>query len=173
MSSIQKNMIKIAGVVKESIVDGPGIRYVVFTQGCPHNCLGCHNPETHDIQGGKLVSIDKIAEDINNNPLLKGVTISGGEPFMQAENVSNLIGKVNRDKLDVIVYSGYTFEDLIKKSDINNNFMDLINNTDVLIDGKFEEELKSQKLKFRGSLNQRAIDIKESLSSGKTVLYDF
>ena len=87
MENIDENEIKIAGVVKESTVDGPGFRYTVFTQGCPHNCYGCHNPGTHDFNGGKYVKISKLAEDINKNPLLKGVTISGGEPFMQAKKL--------------------------------------------------------------------------------------
>lgn len=173
MEKITENTMKIAGVIKESIVDGPGIRYVIFTQGCPHNCKGCHNPETHDFSGGKLVSIDKMVEEINSNPLLKGVTISGGEPFIQAKNVSNLISKLNRDKLDVIVYSGYTYEDLLEKSNESNGFMELIKSSDILIDGKFDEDLKSQMLKFRGSTNQRAIDLKSSLDLGQTILYEF
>lgn len=173
MNTVSENTMKIAGIIKESIVDGPGIRYVVFTQGCPHNCKGCHNPETHDFSGGKLVDIDKMVEDINKNPLLKGVTISGGEPFLQAKSVSNLISKLDRDKLDVIVYSGYKYEDLLEKANDNNSFMDLMNCSDILIDGKFEEDLKSQMLKFRGSTNQRAIDLKKSLESGEVVLHEF
>lgn len=168
-----EDTLKIAGVVKESIVDGPGIRYVVFTQGCPHHCEGCHNPQTHDIEGGKLVSIDKLAEDINRNPMLKGVTISGGEPFMQAKQVATLLSKINRDKLDVMVYTGFEYENLLNKSNEQNGFKDLLDSSNILIDGKFQMELKSNDVPFRGSVNQRAIDIQESLNCGKIKIHNF
>lgn len=173
MESLVENTLKIAGVVKESIVDGPGIRYTVFTQGCPHHCKGCHNPQTHDFNGGKLVSIDKIIQDIQKDPLLSGVTISGGEPFMQANQVANLIDKLDRKKLNVMIYSGFCYEDLLKKANEENGFLKLLQKVDVLIDGKFELEQKSEKLPFRGSLNQRSIDVKKSLATGNTVLYEF
>ena len=108
------NTLKIAGIVKESTVDGPGFRYVVFTQGCPHKCEGCHNPETHDYNGGKLVDIHDIASDIKKDPLLAGVTISGGDPFIQAGQVSKLLDLLDK-KLSVMVYTGFTYEYLLKK----------------------------------------------------------
>ena len=119
MEIIDENTIRIAGVVKESTVDGPGFRYVVFTQGCPHNCKGCHNPDTHDFKGGRLVSIDKLVDDINKNPLLKGVTISGGEPFMQPKQVYNLISKIDKNKHSIMIYTGFEYEELLKKSKEN------------------------------------------------------
>ena len=166
------NMIRIAGVVKESIVDGPGIRYVVFTQGCPHKCVGCHNPQTHSYDGGKLVDIDKIVKDIEKNPLLKGVTISGGEPFEQAKKVANLISKLN-PKLTIMAYTGYTFEYLKENSNDTNGYLDLLSKIDVLIDGKFEIKLRDLNLEFRGSSNQRAINCKESLKENKLILHKF
>lgn len=165
--------IRLSGIVEESIVDGPGIRYVIFTQGCPHKCVGCHNPQTHDVNFGNLMSIDKIVDDINKNPLLKGITISGGEPFMQAKQISKLISKLDRNKLDVIVYTGYKYEYLLNNSTENNGFHSLLSNSDVLIDDKFDINLKSDILPFRGSLNQRSINCKESLINDNVVLYNF
>lgn len=164
--------LRIAGVVKESTVDGPGFRYVIFTQGCPHKCEGCHNPETHDFNGGKLVPIDKIVQDIKKNPLLAGVTISGGDPLMQAGQVAKLIDKLNK-KLTVMVYTGFTYEYLLKNSDDNNKYMDLLERTDILMDGKFVKELMDENLIFRGSSNQRAIDVKKSLKENKIVIHEF
>lgn len=168
-----EDTLRIAGVVKESIVDGPGIRYTIFTQGCPHNCPECHNPQTHDMSKGSLVSIDKIVEDISKNPLLKGVTISGGEPFLQAKQVATLLSKLDRDKLNVIVYTGFEYEKLLNNANDENKYKNLLQNCDILIDGKFNIELKSNTVAFRGSTNQRAIDIKESLESGNIISYNF
>lgn len=173
METIENDTIRIAGIVKESTVDGPGFRYVVFTQGCPHKCKGCHNPDTHDFKGGKIVSIDKLVEDINKNPLLKGVTISGGEPFMQPKQVYNLISKLDKNKHTVMVYTGFLYEELLEKSKENDYFFKILQNTDVLIDGKFEEELKSENVIFRGSTNQRAIEAKNSIETGNIVLHTF
>ncbi len=165
--------IRLSGIVKESIVDGPGIRYVLFTQGCPHKCDGCHNPQTHSFNCGNLIAIDDIITDITKNPLLKGITVSGGEPFMQAKQVSQLLSKLDRKKLDVIVYTGYEFEFLLKNSNQNNGFNSLLNNTDILIDGKFDINFKSDALAYRGSTNQRSIDCKESLKNNNIVIYNF
>ncbi len=165
--------IRIAGVVKESIVDGPGIRYVIFTQGCPHKCEGCHNPQTHDFNGGKIVNISKLLDDIKKNPLIKGITVSGGEPFAQASNVAKLIYSLDKNRYNIMVYTGYTYENLIKNSTDKNGFLKLLNLTDILIDGKFEITLKDSFIPFRGSSNQRAIDVKESLKSNEVILYNF
>jgi len=153
------NKIRIAGIVEESIVDGPGIRLVVFTQGCNHNCDGCHNPESHSFSGGKLIEIEDILDMIKENPLLDGITFSGGEPFEQAFECSILAKKVKDLGLNVIVYTGYTFEQILK----NDQFKELLLQTDTLIDGKFDIEQKSLMLKFRGSKNQRIIDVKRFL----------
>ena len=167
------NTIKIAGIIEESIVDGPGIRFVIFTQGCPHNCFGCHNPQTHDINGGMEVEIDNIIKKISENPLLKGVTLSGGEPFMQANKIVVLLDKIDRNKLNVITYTGFKYEYLIHNSNAENGFMELLNRTDILIDGKFEIENKDENLKFMGSSNQRAIDVRKSLELDKIVEHIF
>ena len=139
--SNDENKIKISGIVKESTVDGPGFRYVVFTQGCPHHCKGCHNPQTHSFDGGSYIDIDTILEDVKKNPLLRGVTISGGEPFMQAKKIAKLLSKIDRKKLSTIVYTGFLYEDLLNNANENNGYMDLLKQADLLIDGKFEEDL--------------------------------
>ncbi len=151
--------IRIAGIEEESIVDGPGIRFVVFTQGCNHNCLGCHNPETHSFDGGELVDIESIVNRIKENPLLDGITLSGGEPFEQSVECSILAKEVRGLGLNVVTYTGYTFEEILR----NKKFRDLLLQTDLLIDGKFDISKKSMMLQFRGSTNQRIIEVKKYL----------
>ena len=171
--SNDENKIKISGIVKESTVDGPGFRHVVFTQGCPHHCKGCHNPQTHSFDGGSYIDIDTILEDVKKNPLLRGVTISGGEPFMQAKKIAKLLSKIDRKKLSTIVYTGFLYEDLLNNANENNGYMDLLKQADLLIDGKFEEDLMDENLLFRGSSNQRVIKCKESVESGNLQLHEF
>lgn len=135
--------INVAGIIKESVVDGPGIRYVVFAQGCPHRCEGCHNPETHPFSGGKKKDINKIIEEIRENPLLSGVTFSGGEPFCQAEAFAKLAVEVKKLGLNVVTYTGYTFEEVIFLSEKNKAWKDLLYETDILIDGPFDIKKKT------------------------------
>lgn len=151
--------LRIAGIEEESIVDGPGIRMVIFTQGCNHNCVGCHNPETHSVKGGKLIDINNIVNMIKENPLLDGITLSGGEPFEQVLECSILARKVKDLGLNVVTYTGYTFEEILG----NERFRGLLLQTDILIDGKFDLSEKSLMLQFRGSKNQRIIDVKKYL----------
>lgn len=161
--------LRLAGVIRESVVDGPGWRFVVFSQGCRHNCEGCHNPQTHDFNGGYMSDVDKIIGEIKKDPLLKGVTLSGGDPFEQAENFSVLAKEVHALGLDVVTYTGYTFEQLYKGMEKNEGWRHLLSETDILIDGKFVLAKKSLNCKFRGSTNQRVIDPKKSLETGKAV----
>lgn len=160
--------LRIAGTVNDSIVDGPGIRFTIFTQGCPHNCKGCHNPQTHDFDGGELVDTDTLLEKIKSNPLLDGVTFSGGEPFCQAQTLSALGAEVKKLGMNVITYTGYTFEQLYKDRD-KNGWEELLAVTDYLIDGPFILEQKDWEIKFRGSSNQRYIDCQASLKEGRAV----
>lgn len=164
--------IKIAGIIKESIVDGPGIRLVVFGQGCVHNCLGCHNPETHSFSGGKVIEVMDIFNEVKKNPLLDGITFSGGDPFEQAEGFATL-GKLVKDiGLNVMTYTGYTYEEIISGISSRPQWKSLLYTTDILVDGRFELEKKSMLLKFRGSSNQRIIDVNESTKLGKIVLHE-
>jgi anaerobic ribonucleoside-triphosphate reductase activating protein len=163
-------MLRLFGEIKESIADGPGIRYTVFAQGCPHYCTGCHNPESHSFTDGYLVKEEKVIEEILKNPLLDGVTLSGGEPFMQAAELAIVAAAVKSKGLSVIVFSGYTFEELISLSGERKGYRALLENTDILIDGRFDITRKSMDLRFRGSSNQRSIDVQASLKSGTTVI---
>lgn len=165
--------IQISGIIEESIVDGPGIRFVVFAQGCKHNCTGCHNPETHSFTGGYPVSISKIIQQVENNPLLDGVTFSGGEPFEQAASFATLALAIKEKGLNVITYSGYTFEAILEQSKKEPSWALLLENTDLLIDGPFLMEKRNLLLPFRGSENQRIIDVKESLAQGRAVISQF
>ena len=114
--------IKIAGIVKESIVDGPGIRLVVFTQGCVHNCEGCHNPETHSFSDGYYIDIAEILNMVKANPLLDGITLTGGDPFHQGRNCGLLASKIKAMGLNVVTYTGYTFEEIVNEMEINNRW---------------------------------------------------
>ena len=160
--------LRIAGTANDSIVDGPGIRYTIFTQGCPHNCKGCHNPQTHDFSGGELVDTDTLLEKAKENPLLDGVTFSGGEPFCQAEALADLGRKLKAAGLNIITYTGYTFEHLYEHRN-ENGWGSLLEVTDYLIDGPFILEQKDWVIKFRGSSNQRYIDCQASLKEGRAV----
>lgn len=164
-------MLRLFGEVEESITDGPGLRYAVFTQGCPHYCPGCHNPESHSFTDGYLISETTLIDRILSSPLLDGVTFSGGEPFMQAKELATVASAVREKGLSVIVYSGYTYNELMELSAGREGYMDLLKNTDILIDGRFEADKKSHDLRFRGSSNQRAIDIPQSLKKGEIVLF--
>ena len=160
--------LRISGCVNDSIVDGPGLRFTLFTQGCPHNCPGCHNPQTHDFKGGYNASIKKIFAQIKANPLLSGVTFSGGEPFVQAKALVPLAKMIKEKGLELACYTGFVFEQLA--SDQVKGARELLNYIDVLIDGKFVLSQRSLDLAFKGSKNQRTINVPQSLKEGKVVL---
>ena len=160
--------LRISGVVPESIVDGKGIRYVIFTQGCPHHCPGCHNPQTHDFEGGYLVDTDDLLEELRQNPLLKGVTFSGGEPFCQPAPLAELARKIHESGLDVTVYTGYTYEQLLEQHNPDTDA--LLQQADVLIDGRYEQDKRDLTLHFRGSSNQRVIDLNRTRAEGRVVV---
>jgi anaerobic ribonucleoside-triphosphate reductase activating protein len=162
--------IRIAGIVNDSIVDGNGFRFTIFTQGCPHHCKGCHNPQTHSTDGGNLISEEELLDQIKDNPLLDGVTFSGGEPFCQSKALASLGRKIHAiGGLDIVTYTGYTFEELVDGFNKNPDWKELLEETDILIDGRFDESLKSYDIKFRGSTNQRYLDAKESLRQNMPV----
>lgn len=162
--------LKISGIVAESIVDGKGIRYTVFTQGCPHGCPGCHNPQTHDFEGGRWVTVEELFREFQKNPLLKGITFSGGEPFCQPEPLTELARLVHGMGKDVTVFTGWTYEQLLEKKDPA--VLALLEETDLLIDGPFLEAKKNLELTFRGSENQRLIDMKKTREKGIPVLLE-
>mgnify|MGYP000889786404 CR=1 FL=1 len=160
--------LRISGIEPESIVDGEGFRYVVFTQGCPHNCPGCHNPETHPFTGGKMADVRDIFKEICENPLLRGVTFSGGEPFCQPAPLAELGRMAHGRGMDVTTFTGYLYEELLKKRDPAVDA--LLGQTDTLIDGPFVLAERDLSLRFRGSRNQRMIDMNATRREGKVVL---
>lgn len=145
--------IRIAGIVEESIVDGTGIRYAIFMQGCLRHCKGCQNPGTHDINGGRIVDTSELIDAIKKNPLLAGITLTGGEPLLQLDAAIELARETKKLGLNVWCYTGYTFEEIPDAA------RELLKYVDVLVDGPFVEELKDLELDFRGSSNQRIIDL--------------
>jgi anaerobic ribonucleoside-triphosphate reductase activating protein len=163
---------RIAGTVQDSIVDGPGFRFVLFTQGCPHHCEGCQNPQTHDPAGGTEVSTDEIVRQLLSNPLTDGITFSGGEPFEQAADCAVIARQARDQGLNVWTYSGYTFEQLAEKMKKDPGTEELLKLTDVLVDGRFVLAEKSFDVPWRGSRNQRLIDVPRSLTAGKAVERD-
>ena len=165
-------LIKLAGIVPESYVDGPGIRFTIFVQGCPHHCKGCHNPETHDFEGGRLADTDRIIKKVQQFPLVHGVTFSGGEPFCQSGALAHIAEELKPLGYHIMSYSGFTFEQLYEKSAQEEDVKKLLGLLDILVDGRFVLEQKTLELKFRGSRNQRIIDVPESLRNGRAVSVD-
>lgn len=161
--------IRIAGIANDSIVDGPGLRLTVFTQGCPHHCPGCHNPQSHDYNGGTLVDTRSILQDVRDNVLLDGITLSGGEPFVQPEACIVLAKGAHEIGLNVWCYSGYTFEQLLKGTSAQ---MELLKSIDVLVDGPFILNERTLEARFKGSANQRILDVPASLKAGRAIAMD-
>ena len=159
-------MLDLSGIVSDSIVDGPGIRTTIFCQGCPHHCEGCHNPETWDFGCGTKVPLEGILEIVQSNPLCRGVTFSGGEPFAQAEAFARLAVMLKEKGYEVASYSGFTFEQLLKGNEHQRKLLEAI---DVLIDGPYIQSERSLELSFRGSCNQRILDVPASLKAGEAV----
>lgn len=159
-------MLNLSGIVSDSIVDGPGIRTTIFCQGCPHHCEGCHNPETWDFGCGTDMEEEALLEIVQSNPLCRGVTFSGGEPFAQAAGFARLARLLKEKGYEVASYTGYTFEELLAGTA---DQRDLLQTIDILIDGPFLLAEKSLEVPFRGSKNQRILDVKKSLLQGKAV----
>ena len=159
-------MLDLSGIVGDSIVDGPGIRTTFFCQGCPHHCPGCHNPETWDFGCGTPVPVEDLVDIVRSNPLCRGVTFSGGEPFAQSKGFAKLAKLLKEAGYEVASYSGYTFEQLLSGSPAQ---QELLRHIDILIDGPFIQAEKSLELVFRGSRNQRILDMPKSLAAGQAV----
>lgn len=162
--------IQIAGFSKGSIVDGKGIRYTIFMQGCPHNCTGCHNPETHDISGGQTMSTEDINNDLARQRMFTGITLSGGDPFMQPLEAKELADKCHALNKNVWCYTGYVYENIIDHGSAEMNA--LLDSIDVLVDGRFDMSCRTLSDAFKGSSNQRIIDVPQSRLTKKIVLLD-
>lgn len=165
----ERVVLRLASVLEESIVDGPGMRMVIFAQGCPHRCPGCHNPQTHSTAGGSLFSVKQLLTTYTKHPFVRGITLSGGEPFEQAAAMAVLAKAVHHSGGDVVVYTGYHVERLRIKAKDNPGIQALLNETDLLIDGPFVMSLRSLEIPFAGSLNQRFVAL---TPLGKNLLDD-
>lgn len=158
---------RILDIMHDSIVDGVGLRAVIFFAGCPHRCKGCHNPQSWNIGYGKEYTIDDVVEEIKSNKAIQGITFSGGDPFFQAKEILELAKEIKQNEYNLWAYTGFTFEEIIK----DNVKLELLKQIDVLVDGRFVEELKDLTLRFRGSSNQRIIDVQKSIQENKIILY--
>lgn len=165
-----KNIRLAADLQTDSIVDGPGLRAVIWTQGCSHNCKGCQNPQTHDFNGGGLVPIELVKDAIDELEYQSGITFSGGDPMFQPEACNELAIYSREKGLNIWVYTGFTFEELLEMAKKKPIYLEFLNNIDVLVDGKFKLEERDLNLLFRGSRNQRLVDVQKSLEKGEVVL---
>lgn len=164
---MKNTILRLSGIIGDSIVDGKGIRMTVFTQGCPHHCPDCHNPQTHDFAGGYEESAESVLHKLLSDPLQCGITLSGGEPFCQAEALCVLCKEVRAHGKNIWAFSGYTFEELLSGS--VPYAKELLTFCDVLVDGRFVKAERDLSLKFRGSRNQRVLDIPASLKAGHAI----
>jgi len=168
MQALKDVSLRVAGVIEESIVDGPGIRFVLFLQGCRLRCPGCQNPQTWDFDGGTLVPSDEVLARIRENPLVHGVTFSGGEPFEQAEALLPLAKELKAQGYHLMAFSGFTLEQLVQKPECQA----LLEQLDLLVDGPFIEAQKSLDLRFRGSRNQRILNMSSTRENGWKAVLD-
>jgi anaerobic ribonucleoside-triphosphate reductase activating protein len=167
---LETSMVRIAGVSRESVVDGTGLRSTIFFQGCHHACQDCHNPETWDPGGGTEVSLSKLLSMLKLNPLIDGITFSGGEPFLQSPALVELAAHLKALGLNLWIYSGFTWEYLNSQS-AQPSYKELLAFADVLVDGPFLMNVKEPGLSFRGSANQRIIKVQDSLAASRIILW--
>lgn len=160
-------VLNLAGIMEDSIVDGPGLRTAIFAQGCPRRCAGCHNPQSHAFGTGTDWTVDALLAHIRKNPIVRGVTFSGGEPFSQAAPFAELGRRLRQAGYEVAAYTGYTFEALL--ADGTPAQRALLRTLDILIDGEFILAQRNLDLRFRGSANQRILDVPQSLAAGRAV----
>lgn len=161
--------ITILDIVESTTVDGPGFRTAIYAAGCPNRCEGCHNPESWDINNGHPVSIEELMKVIHSDPFAN-VTFSGGDPMFQPEGFTKLARRIKSETQKTIwCYTGYMFEDLVQHPQQR----ELLNSIDVLVDGRFIQSLRDQTLYFRGSRNQRLIDVPASMRQQEVVLFDY
>ena len=171
MLNDDSKLIRLAGIAENSLVNGKGLRKVFFSQGCSHHCEGCFNQHTWEFAGGRMFDMDELVQKVKDEPFLDGVTFSGGDPFQQADKFAYLAKKLHEANINIWAYTGYTFEELMKLAQINPHIKQMINNVDVIVDGRFMKDKMSENLKYCGSSNQRVIDVKSSLNENKIILF--
>jgi len=167
------HVLRLSGITPESLVDGPGIRYVIFTQGCLHSCPNCHNPSSWDVNAGKEFNVKEIIRKIKKNKgsSIRGITFSGGEPFLQAKELTQLALASHQIGWDVVTYTGYTYEELLELEKTDSAVTALLCATNLLIDGRYVHEKQSKTAPFRGSANQRIIDVAKTREKGEIVVW--
>ena len=163
MASTEDITVRIAGVVENSFTDGPGVRFALFVQGCPHHCPGCHNPQTHDFAGGSETTVGALLAALDEDPLVSGLTLSGGEPFCQAAACAEFAKAAHERGKDVWTWSGWTYEQLRQKAATEPDVAELLRQTDVLVDGPFIQAQRDLDLEWRGSANQRVLELKDGV----------
>lgn len=171
MLNDDSKLIRLAGIAENSLVNGKGLRKVFFSQGCSHHCEGCFNQHTWEFTGGRMFDMDELVQKVKDEPFLDGVTFSGGDPFQQADKFAYLAKKLHEANINIWAYTGYTFEELMKLAQTNPHIKQMINNVDVIVDGRFMKDKMSENLKYCGSSNQRVIDVKSSLNENKIILF--
>lgn len=171
MLNDDSKLIRLAGIAENSLVNGKGLRKVFFSQGCSHHCEGCFNQHTWEFAGGRMFDMDELVQKVKDEPFLDGVTFSGGDPFQQADKFAYLAKKLHEANINIWAYTGYTFEELMKLAQTNPYIKQMINNVDVIVDGRFMKDKMSENLKYCGSSNQRVIDVKSSLNENKIILF--
>ena len=171
MLNDDSKLIRLAGIAENSLVNGKGLRKVFFSQGCSHHCEGCFNQHTWEFAGGGMFDMDELVQKVKDEPFLDGVTFSGGDPFQQADKFAYLAKKLHEANINIWAYTGYTFEELMKLAQTNPHIKQMINNVDVIVDGRFMKDKMSENLKYCGSSNQRVIDVKSSLNENKIILF--
>lgn len=171
MLNDDSKLIRLAGIAENSLVNGKGLRKVFFSQGCSHHCEGCFNQHTWEFAGGRMFDMDELVQKVKDEPFLDGVTFSGGDPFQQADKFAYLAKKLHEANINIWAYTGYTFEELMKLAQTNPHIKQMINNVDVIVDGRFVKDKMSENLKYCGSSNQRVIDVKSSLNENKIILF--
>ena len=169
---MKKDEVRLAADLQtDSIVDGLGIRTVIWFQGCSHNCKDCQNPLTHNFNGGFVIPLDRLLDEIAKLEGQAGITLSGGDPFFQPYQACMVGKKAHENNLSVWAYTGFTFEELLSKMDTNQDLKNMMNEIDVLIDGKFDVNKKTLNCRFRGSSNQRVLDLPKSIKEKKAIKY--
>ncbi len=169
---METKFVRLAGIAQNSLVNGPGLRKVFFSQGCNHKCKNCFNPTTWSFEDGEIFDCNELIEKVKYESFLDGVTFSGGDPFQQPIPFAYMVKKLHEAHINIWIYTGYTFDQLLLLANKDENIKIMIENCDVIVDGRFVEELADQQLKFRGSSNQNIIDVPASLKANKIILID-
>lgn len=168
---MDEKYIRLAGIAENSLVNGPGLRKVFFSQGCTHHCRNCFNPTTWSFEGGEVLNVDDLMKKVEFETFLDGVTFSGGDPFQQPKPFAYFAKLLKKKHINLWIYTGYTWEQLEKLQKINPDVKVMIENCDVIVDGPFVQDLADERIEFRGSSNQRIIDVPQTLAKKRIVLW--